>query len=122
MEPTREVDLAGYLIPKGTFLMLVNRFGSFQEKNFTQAFAFKPERWLESNSTGCIHNRYASAPFGAGPRFCPGRTLALQEIKMAIAMLCKNFSFSRAETEQTVKERFAFTMMPDKVMIKLTTR
>ena len=104
MEPNRDVELAGITIPKGTFLMLVNRCGALREENFTDAHEFKPERWLESNPPACAHNRNASAPFGAGPRFCPGRNLALLEIKMA--MLCyarifrlpglkRNFPFKR---------------------------
>jgi len=122
IEPNRDVELAGIPIPKGTCLMLVNRYGALQEKNFTDARQFKPERWLESSSTGCAHNRNASMPFGAGPRFCPGRNLALIEIKMAVAMLCKNFSVIRVETEQPVKEVFLFTMMPDKLMVKFEAR
>jgi cytochrome P450 len=84
--------------------------------------AFKPERWLESNPTACAHNRNASAPFGAGPRFCPGRNLALLEIKMAMAMLCKNFSITRVETGRPVQEIFSFTMMPDKLLVTFEAR
>ena len=122
MEPNRDVELAGITIPKGTFLMLVNRYGALQEENFTDAHEFKPERWLESNPTACTHNRNASIPFGAGPRFCPGRNLALFEIKMAMAMLCKNFSVTRVETELPVQEIFSFTMMPDKLIVKFEAR
>ena len=59
MEPNRDVELAEIPIPKGTFLMLVNRYGALQETNFTDALQFKPERWLESSSAGCVHNRNA---------------------------------------------------------------
>jgi len=102
--------------------MLVNRYGALQEENFADAHAFKPERWLELNSTACAHNRNASIPFGAGPRFCPGRNLALLEIKMAMAMLCKNFSITRVDNELPVQEIFSFTMMPDKLMVKFEAR
>jgi len=122
MEPNRDVELAGIKTPKGTFLMLVTRYGALQEENFSNAHEFKPERWLESNSTACTHNRNASLPFGAGPRFCPGRNLALLEIKMAMAMLCKNFSITRVETGRPVQEIFSFTMMPDKLMVKFEAR
>ncbi len=122
MEPDRDVEFAGITIPKGTFLMLVNRYGALQEENFADAHAFKPERWLELNSTACAHNRNASIPFGAGPRFCPGRNLALLEIKMAMAMLCKNFSITRVDNELPVQEIFSFTMMPDKLMVKFEAR
>jgi cytochrome P450 len=122
MEPNRDVELAGITIPKGTFLMLVNRYGALQEENFTDAHEFKPERWLESNPSPSAHNRNASIPFGAGPRFCPGRNLALLEIKMAMAMLCKNFSITRVESDLPVNEIFSFTMMPDKLMVKFEAR
>jgi len=122
LEPNRDVELAGIVIPKGTFLMLVNRHGALQEENFSDAHAFKPERWLESNPTTCTHNRNASIPFGAGPRFCPGRNLAMLEIKMAMAMLCRNFSITRVESERPVQEIFSFTMMPDKLMVKFAAR
>jgi len=122
LEPNRDVELASMAIPKGTFLMLVNRYAALQEKNFTGAHEFKPERWLESQPAACAHNRNASTPFGAGPRFCPGRSLALLEIKTALAMLCKNFSVTRIETERPVNEVFSFTMMPDKFMVKFESR
>lgn len=122
MEPIRDVELAGFLIPKGTFLMLVSRYGALQEKNFSYAHKFMPERWLETHSAHIIHNRNASIPFGSGPRFCPGRNLALLEIKMAMAMLCKNFSITRVESNQPIQEIFSFTMKPDKLMINLALR
>jgi cytochrome P450 len=122
IEPNRDVEIAGFPIPKGTFLMLVNRYGALQEENFTDARQFKPERWLGANTSGCTHNRNASMPFGAGPRFCPGRNLAMLEMKTAVAMLCKNFSITRAETGQPVQEVFLFTMMPDKLMVKFENR
>ena len=44
------------------------------------------------------------------------------EITMAVAMLCKNFSVIRVETEQPIKEVFLFTMMPDKLIVKFEAR
>ena len=37
-------------------------------------------------------------PFGAGPRICPGRYLALVEIKMAMAMLLSHFDIQDVST------------------------
>lgn len=122
IEPNRDIEIAGFPIPKGTFLMLVNRYGALQEENFTDAHQFRPERWLGTNTSGRAHNRNASMPFGAGPRFCPGRNLAMLEMKMAVAMLCKNFSITRHETGHPVHEVFLFTMMPDKLMVKFEVR
>jgi len=48
--------------------------------------------------------------------------LALLEIKMAMAMLCKNFSITRVETELPAQEIFSFTMLPDKLIVKFESR
>ena len=72
LEPNRDVELAGIAIPKGTFLMLVNRHGALQEENFSNAREFKPERWLESNPITCTHNRNASIPFRCRAEILPG--------------------------------------------------
>lgn len=122
MESNVDTELGGVLIPKGTPVMLLTRGGVLHEENFTDAHEFKPERWLESKPTGCIHNRNASLPFGAGPRACPGRNLAMLEIKMAMAMVCKNFSVSRVDAEHPVQEVFSFTMMPDNLKVKFEKR
>ena len=57
--------------------------------------------------------------FGAGPRFCPGKNLAIQEMKMAISMICKNFDLSLAVKPEEVKEVFTFTMFPEGLLVKL---
>jgi cytochrome P450 len=122
IEPNVDVELAGTYIPQGTLLMLVSRHGALQEANFTDALAFKPERWLDATLSTCVHNRQANVPFGAGARFCPGRNLAILEIKMAMAMLCKHFSVSGVEGAPPVQEVFSFTMVPDKVDIRFALR
>jgi cytochrome P450 len=122
VETNIHVELEGLSIPQATPIMLITRCGALREENFTDAHQFKPERWLESKPAECTHNRNASLPFGAGPRFCPGRNLAMLEIKMAIAMVCKNFSVTRVDTGHPVQEVFSFTMMPDKLMVKFEKR
>jgi cytochrome P450 len=122
LETNIDVELDGLTIPKATSIMLLIRSGALRDENFTDARHFKPQRWLELNSNAYTHNRNASLPFGAGPRFCPGRNLAMLKIKMAIAMVCKNFSVTRVETGRPVEEVFAFTMMPDNLKVKFEKR
>ena len=63
------------------------------ERYFPNAEAFEPQRWLATATPGAAANsaKRVSMPFGAGPRVCPGRYLALLEIKMAVAMLLAHF-------------------------------
>jgi cytochrome P450 len=63
-------------------------------------------------------------PFGAGPRMCPGRYLALLEMKMALATLLGSFDLVSvgAADGGTVTERLAFTMAPTPLAMQLRPR
>ena len=60
-------------------------------------------------------------PFGSGPRMCPGRYLALLEMKMAMAMLLSRFDIEAVDTPdgQEAGERMAFTMNPVGLSLRL---
>lgn len=57
-----------------------------------------------------------------GPRICPGRTLALVEMKALLAMLYRNFEVERVGPAKGVTEYWAFTMMPAGRRVRLTRR
>jgi cytochrome P450 len=57
--------------------------------------------------------------FGNGPRFCPGKSLAMQEMVCVVSMICKNFDFELAVDTKDITEEFAFTMYPKNLWIKL---
>jgi cytochrome P450 len=63
-------------------------------------------------------------PFGAGPRLCPGRYLAMQEIKMASAMLLGGFEIESVDTADggEPREHMSFTMVPTGLRLRLRTR
>ena len=63
-------------------------------------------------------------PFGAGPRMCPGRYLALAEIKMVTAMLLAQFELVDVSAPGTAEpaERLALTMAPVGLKMKLRAR
>jgi cytochrome P450 len=63
-------------------------------------------------------------PFGAGPRLCPGRYLAMLEMKMVMAMLLAGFDLESVGTADGAEplERMAFTMQPVGLKLKLRPR
>jgi cytochrome P450 len=63
-------------------------------------------------------------PFGAGPRICPGRNLALLEINLVTSMLFRNFEISAIATEdgKPVEEWLSFTMSPSRLLVTLAPR
>ncbi len=83
---------------------------------------FEPERWLDdaANPLGAAARR-AAMPFGSGPRMCPGRYLALLEMKMAMAMLVSSFDVESVDTPdgRPAEERMAFTMNPVGLTMRL---
>ncbi|RJF95699.1 cytochrome P450 [Noviherbaspirillum saxi] len=121
-EANQDTVLAGISLPKGSLVMLLTRMGCLNEEHFDAPQAFLPERWL-GGATPATH-RKISIPFGAGPRTCPGRYLALEEMKMLISMLLHNFDIDSVQTTDgdTVEERLSFTLVPVGLQMRLADR
>jgi cytochrome P450 len=121
-EPKVVGDVA---IPAGTVVAALMRRGSMDERHFERPESFEPERWLTSGVGSVYSGRERiSMPFGAGPRICPGRNLALLEISMVTSMLFRNFEIRSIGTAdgRPVEEWLAFTMAPSRLMVTLTRR
>jgi len=137
IEALRDTEVAGIRIPKGTAVWCVMRGDSVNERHFPDPQAFRPERWLgggDAESPGSASPalgpapsspaKRVSMPFGAGPRVCPGRYLALLEIKMAMATLLAHFDIAdvSAPGGSEAEEQMAFTMMPVGLRMRLRER
>nr|MBV0881050.1 cytochrome P450 [Noviherbaspirillum sp. L7-7A] len=122
VEANHDTVVADVAIPKGTMILLLTRVGALKEMHFANPCAFRPDRWMTSVSES-IH-RKACMPFGAGPRLCPGRFLAIEEMKMVITILVKNFDISALDTPdgKSVQKRLTFTMAPVGLQLKLRRR
>ncbi len=120
-EPLDDIEMLGCAIPKGTIIMMLMRHVALQDANFADARRFDPDRWIETRN-GRAHDRRAFSPFGGGPRICPGRSLALLEIRAVLAMLCRNFDLETVETGPEVREHLAFTMIPAGLRMRLRRR
>ena len=119
LQPARDTAIADIEVPKDTLLMCLMRAGAIDERRFPDARAFDPGRWL-SGASGASPKR-VSMPFGAGPRLCPGRYLAILEMKMVMAMLLKNFELESVHTPDggEAREHLAFTMYPEDLRLRL---
>lgn len=123
LEPNEDVRIDDVLVPKGTPILALNGLVGMQEENFAQADEFRPERWLQgTNEYAGAHNTKAFMPFGAGPRFCPGRQLAMLQIKMVTALLCRDFEVSRPKDADSLQDIYNFTVGPAHVHAVLRPR
>jgi cytochrome P450 len=115
IEPCAETTIAGVRIPAGTRLALlvrhINRAGSGAE--------FDPRRWLDADRAP---GQQAFLTFGAGPRFCPGRNLAMLEANCAMATIGREFELELDESAGPVTEYVGFVMVPRGLRVRLRER
>ncbi|MGO9763862.1 MAG: cytochrome P450 [Solirubrobacteraceae bacterium] len=116
LETLTDTLLADTHLPAGTRLLLLTRQAGLRATG--RAREFDPSRWLGKQAP----DQKTFLPFGAGPRFCPGRNLAFLESKAALAMIARNFHIELDQSEGPVTETFQFTMAPNALRIRLTDR
>ncbi|KAL6808086.1 cytochrome P450 [Trichoderma afarasin] len=70
------------------------------EEYYPESYTYKPERWIESdnNPAKAVQTaRNCLNPFSLGPRGCIGRSLALMEIRVALARVVWAFEMKKPE-------------------------
>jgi cytochrome P450 len=109
LEAVVDAQVEGVHVPQGSLVWCVMRHDSVHEPHFSEPGRFNPERWLDA-----AINKQISTPFGSGPRTCPGRYLALLEIKIATAMLLSSFALQSvsAPDGNEARELMGFVMSP----------
>ncbi|KAG9235686.1 putative benzoate 4-monooxygenase cytochrome P450 [Amylocarpus encephaloides] len=95
----------GVIIPEGTVILP----GTYQihndERYFPRPDEFIPERW--TTKPELIADKSAFIPFSMGPYKCPGKSVAMMELRSVIAKTISKFDVSFPETtEFTLKEFF----------------
>lgn len=84
----QDFTLDSHHFQKGTWVIMSPYITHRIPEVFPEPYRFRPERWLS------IHpSAYEFMPFSAGPRYCIGASLALMQLKIALTMLFKRYSF-----------------------------
>ena len=115
-----DTELGGVHLPPKTPVVALMRPAARAAAHFADPDAFRPARWL--GGVPGAHDPSVHMPFGSGPRLCPGRTLALLEMKVVLASLYKAFDVERVGEAGAVREVFAFTMHPAGLKVRLRRR
>ena len=122
VQDTRVCDVS---VPSGTTLFCLMRPGAVDGAKLENAAEFRPERWLGGDDAKSSQvPKRASMPFGAGPRLCPGRYLAMLEMNMVLGMLARNFELTEVATSDGTPpvECLTFTMHPVGLQMRLAKR
>ncbi|KAK3777617.1 hypothetical protein RRG08_021733 [Elysia crispata] len=88
---TDNFEVQGYLVPKGSQLMLNLNSALQDEDIWENADKFHPERFLDTSGHLIKPNEFV--PFGLGRRICPGEALARMELDLFLASLFQRFRF-----------------------------
>lgn len=125
-EATEDAVVADVLVPRGGVVVCLLRPASIDAAHFAQPERFDPQRWRATGegAPSLSSAKRVAMPFGAGPRMCPGRYLAMAEIKMVAAMLLASFDIVEVGTpgNEEPPERLAITMAPVGLRMKLRAR
>ncbi|KAG6856478.1 hypothetical protein H0H87_004057 [Tephrocybe sp. NHM501043] len=91
---TKDVPLGGYVIPKGSLITPIAALSHESVKNWGEdGDKFIGDRWVGTDKTAAsISTSYW--PFGLGRFACPGRILAIAEIKLMILTLISRVDIS----------------------------
>jgi cyclooctatin synthase len=116
----RSFTLGGYRIP-GKSVLLVSPYALHRDPaHWVEPDTCNPGRFL-SSTHGEAH-KFAFLPFGAGPRICIGRGVAMMELKMLAATLLRRFRFTLVDTEPAQMQPVSFLRRADPLMLDITLR
>ncbi len=98
---TRDTELKGHVIPKGTLVMCNIWHLHHDEKNWSQPWVFRPDRFIENGRVIPTNHKIRQnlIIFSGGRRRCPGSIFAKNRIFLLITMLLQKFEFLPAKGE-----------------------
>ncbi|XP_057453955.1 beta-amyrin 11-oxidase-like isoform X2 [Lotus japonicus] len=89
-EATSDVNMSGYVIPKGWRVLIWGRAVHMDPENYPNPEEFNPSRWDDYHGKAGT-----SLPFGVGSRLCPGKDLAKLEISIFLHYFLLNYKLER---------------------------
>ncbi|CAN6168541.1 unnamed protein product [Urochloa humidicola] len=112
-----DMDVGGYLIPKGaTVNFMVAEMGR-DEKEWERPLEFAPERFMEGGDGAGVDMTGTKGirmmPFGVGRRICAGLSIAMLHLEYFVANMVREFEWKEApghEVEFEEKREFTTVM------------
>ncbi|XP_013882437.1 cytochrome P450 2F2 [Austrofundulus limnaeus] len=119
---TKDTELMGYDIPKGTMVILNLDSVLNEEGQWKFPHEFNPENFL--NEQGEFVKPEAFMPFSAGPRMCLGEGLARMELFLMTVTLLRKFKFIWPEDagEPDFTPVYGITLVPKPYRMKVQLR
>jgi cytochrome P450 len=106
-----------YVLPARTVVFLSQYLLHRDERFWTDAATFRPERWYEAEPS---RHRHAYFPFGAGPRICIGEQFAWTEAVLVLATIARRWRLD-LDSDQKIGIQPTITLRPKYGMRMRTT-
>ena len=107
--------------PEDRILVLLSRCMQDPKIFGEDAKDFKPERMTDDNPDWPLYQQ-SWRPFGNGSRACIGRSFALQEATLALAMMLQNFDLKLEDSSYQLRIKQTLTIKPDKLYVRASLR
>jgi len=108
--------VGGHLVPAGTTAMVNMWAIAHDPVVWAEPSAFRPERF-EEEDVSVLGGDLRLAPFGAGRRVCPGKTLALATVHLWLAQLLHRFQWAPADGGVDLAERLGMSLEMEKPLV-----
>ncbi|CAO3652710.1 unnamed protein product [Mucor hiemalis] len=123
----KKTNLAHLSLEKDTIVMTTIYHEHTNAKYWHDPTKFIPERWIpEEQIPGQFNDLEAFHPFSAGTRNCVGKNFALQEMRLALSSLLKNFELQPIEQEmldaQDIRTFITMTVAKSKFNVTIKRR
>ena len=126
---TRECQLEGAMLPKGTNILANVWSLHHDEKFWGDPWQFRPERFLDDQGMVLLadhENRKHLMPFGAGSRVCVGEVFAMTRMFLYIASVLQHFMIKPAPGEKVTCDprdyRLGVTLSPPDFKVSFVPR
>ncbi|GMR45237.1 hypothetical protein PMAYCL1PPCAC_15432 [Pristionchus mayeri] len=86
-----DLQMGPYLLPREATLMISPYLVHRNESIYPNPERYDPERFLPENIAA--RHPYDFIPFSAGPRNCIGQRFAMNQLKISLSLLLRNFRF-----------------------------
>lgn len=100
-------------VPGGTVVYVPGWQVQRDGRNFAEPERFVPERWMGGSKGEMVGNRGAWLVFLMGENNCPGKSLAMMEIRSVVARTLHEFDISLPPGEDLVEDAF-FAQIKDR--------
>ncbi|CAH1764965.1 15441_t:CDS:2 [Entrophospora sp. SA101] len=117
----RPMEVAGYKWPKNTLFVMHLRGINNNPLYWKDPEKFIPERFYDDQGIEHQHKN-SFVMFGGGSRVCPGRKIAMVELKILLASLYRKFDVELANMQAPIKIETSTITICKELNVKLTPK